>query len=473
MNTTDNDRPIEIDGVNYTKPSELKVSKPTGKPTIEDVRAGRASFRDVEGPVHVAGDLALAGAADGLARGEMVHVNETTDSATERAVLAILGLSDKGKRVKGKGEKKLDVRGLTGDRILDSAIRRRWEKMPAAADVAEKIARTIAAEQRQTLPVACKDLYLAKNGALYLQGTKAVAEGNAPHDMTPTAYSQIAERAPGDIKKPLAYNLNAWCPTSDKQTRIRRLKGNTGPLAFAAVGPKYVEFDADQAVGALVKRLPAEAKARWTYRGDGGMWKIESSLARPVDVEGDLHEMGLWLKSSDDGRSGIQFGFAATRWTCSNTLRILHQTTAKRLRHVGNVARFLESFDEILGMAGDAFALFSKVWGEARDSHPVDRLTGESIDVAEAVARLCAARSTDRYRLNVPGVSAEVLAGRVMTSWEADPTDDVRGLVNAVTRASHEWQWSEWASDDLEDQAAELLYAKVIELPSFAAVGAQ
>lgn len=118
-------------------------------------------------------------------------------------------------------------------------------------------------------------------------------------------------------------------------------------------------------------------------------------------------------------------------------------------------------------MADDAWQVFEAAWRRSSDSHPVDE-HGKAISVEEAVVRLCAARATAKHRLNVPGVPDEQLAGRIMTSWQAEPDDTIQGLVNAVTRAAHEWQWkpSSWAEDDLEEQAGQLLYARVIELPT-------
>lgn len=480
---------IELDAAPTKAPQAPKSdAKPkslaeTQKETAAKVAAGELSFKEVEGKMSVSETLAFRPAADALARDVPVHINESTENAAERAVLKILGLDDKGKRIKGKGEKNLDLKGLLGEgeRILDSAVRRKWEKQPFVSDIATKVAKQIADEHRQTLPVVTNKLYLGKEGSLYLQGRDvSPQDGNIPHRLSGTAYSQIADRAPG-INKPLAYNLNAWTSSVDKAVRLRRLADKSyqegkekRPLVFAAVGPKYVEFDADKAVGALAGRLGPDARGRWTYHGDGGLWKLEASLARPRDVEGDLHEMGLWLKSSDDGRAGVNFGFAATRWTCSNTLRILHAATVKSMRHVGSIERFLERFNEILAMAEDAWKLFETVWGAARTSHPIDAETGKGISVEDAVIRLVAAKSTDKYRLSVPGVDREVLAGRILTSWSVEPDDSVQGLVNAITRASHEWKWepSKWCDEELEEQAAQLLYAKVIELPPMAVTGA-
>ena len=450
---------------------ELDLEGPPSKPVAPAKPAAPAerSFRDLEGPISVHNGLALRGAADSLPRNVIVPAAQSTEDPAERAVLRILGIEDKGKRVKGKGEKKLDVSGLVGagERILESAIRRRWDKAPTIHETANQIAAQIGSEQRATLPQPCNKLYLGKDGGLYLNGHAPTEAGNRPHRISPVAYSQIAERAP--MPRPLGYNLNAWCPQSDRSVRARRLvqAGEDRPLIFAAVGPRYVEFDADRVVGALAGRLPDTAKARWTYGGDGGTWKIEATMARPEEVDGDLHELGIWLRSSDDGRNGIAFGFCATRWTCSNTLRILHSATAKTMRHVGSIERFVERFEDILQMADDAWQVFEAAWRRSSDSHPVDE-HGKAISVEEAVVRLCAARATAKHRLNVPGVPDEQLAGRIMTSWQAEPDDTIQGLVNAVTRAAHEWQWkpSSWAEDDLEEQAGQLLYARVIELPT-------
>ena len=455
------------------KPAPTARVSATVAAEVARVRAGEMSFREAEGEMVVTAGLAYRPAADRLPRNVPIAVEESTDSAVERAVLAVVGLEGVGRRIKNKAGE-VDVSGIVnagGGRVLDSAVRRRWERQPTLATMAHQITRQIQAERRETITTPCSQLYLGKDGSLYLQGHKPPADGNVPHRLSATAYSQIAERGP--VKKPLAYNVNAWAPRSDKAIRTRRLQQpNKPPLVFAAVGPKYVEFDCDRVIGELSNRLPADARARWTYGGDGGNWRIEATLARdPQKVAGDLHELGLWLASSDDGRSGLRFGYMATRWTCSNGLRIHHQATTRSLRHVGNVERFLEQFEKILGLAGDAWAVFHKAWEGAAHARPIDAETGEPISVEDAVVRLVAAKATDRYRLSVPGVSAEQMAGRVLTSWQEEPEDNVRGLVNAITRASHEWQWkpSSWADDDLEEQASELLYARVIELPSYAA----
>lgn len=344
-------------------------------------------------------------------------------------------------------------------RQLDSAVRRAWEKAPTVAATGAKMAEVVRLEAREVTAHQLRDLRLAPDGWLMDVGRST---GSLPcYRLGEAAYSRLAANAPSAIRGALRYNLNSWIGSAEKRTvNLRTLvqPGQGGRLAFAAVSGKYVAYDIDSAIRDIASALPAESRARVSYGGDGGRWQVEATLCKPFDVEGDMHEMGIVVTSADNGTRGYRLKWCAYRLLCSNGVRIASSSQALRLRHTRDLG---DSVRAALDKVGPAMESFSQVWAAAKGKHPVDE-KGNPVSARETLERLAEARI-----LKVPGVNRTALAQMLVASYDTEPGDNTAGVINAVTRAAHEWQWSRWADrDDLEEQAGTLLYQHVLRVPA-------
>lgn len=352
------------------------------------------------------------------------------------------------------------------------AIRRAWENRPTMKVEAERIRAMIEAEQRDMVEAALPALSLTDDGLLRFEPDKGKPQ---VYGLGPAAYGALAARGPA-LHPPLKYNLNAWLldqPANAVPARLRthQPKGAPRRTAFACVGPRYTPRDIDWFAERLAACMPSTAHVRTHYAGDGGDWRIDVSLFSPkeaVAVLGntfDPHEFGLSLTGNDSGRAANKLCWYALRQVCTNGLvmRAVSSVGNSTWRHIGNPERIEDSINEALLVSGKALDAFGAMWRRATTSYPIDEETGEPIDAAEALVRLAVSR-----RIQVTGANVEETARALLTSWDQERGAGTDAVINAVTRASWQWQPSQWADteSELEERAGQLLYARVLTVPA-------
>lgn len=421
---------------------------------LRDARAERTYERDQRDVAKVRAADAAAAAALGLDMGKARKTRRVEGVGTETAP---------------RGRRSAGAAAPAFGRDLDSAVRRRWEAAPTMTTLSHQIRGALAAESRVTRPHALRGLYLASSSAgMDTIGRLCAVDTGNTYDLGETAYKLLARMAPPEMTGVLGFNLNAWTHRAP-ETKVVHLRSLTHRehgrrVAFTAVSGRYVAYDMDAAAADIAAALPADARARLSYNGDGGRWQVEATIARPLDVDGDVHEMGVVIDSADDATRGYKMQWAAYRLLCSNGLRISSRSLALQLRHTKSLG---EAVRVALQNVEPAMESFRTTWQAAHDRGAVDT-DGKSVAPVDALMRLAEARV-----LKVSGVKPEDLGAALVGSWSAEKGDDVASIVNAVTRAAHEYQWSRWADrDELEEQAGRLLYQHVLTIPDAPAIEA-
>jgi hypothetical protein len=232
--------------------------------------------------------------------------------------------------------------------------------------------------------------------------------------------------------------------------------------AFAIVSPSYQAHDADRVASEVAKAMPAECRGNVKYYSDGGRFEIDCVLARPIDVDGDVHRVIAKISSGDNGLMSQRISFVAWRLKCLNGLAIMDKATLTRVWHKGDPARLRDQFAAGLAMAKVAMDAFAAHWTRARRVGFVDSQTGSDLTGPEALRRLVGTGA-----IEIAGMKASDLLGHLQTAWAVEPGDRVADVVNAVTRSAHVTPWrAAWTTEDLESLGGRLLFGGHYALPA-------
>jgi hypothetical protein len=342
---------------------------------------------------------------------------------------------------------------------LHEGQRVQFEAMPDLEDACEHLGALVAAEKRRDDKIDLRDLRVDSLGALIAPQRGDVIPGVPRLEMMERAWSQLTARAPRHVPASLRGNVNQWLRESNGTAVARTMESASGKAqeCFALVSERYQPHDADQVASELARAMSGnDLKGRVKYMGSGSRYEIEAVLARPFDVDGDIHRVIVGVRSSDDGTMSQQITFKAWRLKCLNGMFIADSHLLRRVWHKGNVNRLREQFADGLAMAREAIESFSNHWRRAQRDRFVDAATGTDLVGMEALRRLVGTGG-----IVVPNIKAADLLAKFSVAWEAEPGDSVSDVLNAVTRAAHTATWrNSWTTENLEAVAGTLLYGQ-------------
>ncbi len=350
---------------------------------------------------------------------------------------------------------------------LHEGQRKQFEAMPDLADACEQLAAIVASEKRRDDIVTLRDLRVDTLGSLIAPHRAEIIPDAPRLQMLERAWAQLVSRAPRDVPRALRPNVNAWIRDSNGVAVARTMEAPSGRAqdCFAMVSERYQAHDADAVAREVARAMPAECKGEIKYKGDGGRYEIEAVLARPFDVDGDIHRVIIGVRSADNGTGSQQIWFKAWRLKCLNGMFIADKHLLRRVRHTGEVRQLRDQFTQGLAMARAAIESFSAHWKRARSKRFVDAEFGGNLSGPEALRRL-----VGRGVVAVPHVRASTLLGRLNSAWGTEPGDSVSDVLNAITKAGHVTPWeSAWTTEALEEIAGQLLYATAHALPALTA----
>lgn len=336
--------------------------------------------------------------------------------------------------------------------------RTQWEERPLNPDAMHETNMAVLAEKRRDISLNTRELSVDREGNL--------TRGTAPLALTDHSFRQLAGYAPH--RGPLAYNINAWAPRSNRKVKVRarRVGEGSAPEAFAVVSPKYAACDLDTVARMVGAQLPKDARSVVEYDQASTRWQIDVSFANPHEIPegptvGALHRVGVRISGADNGSQSLRVDRYAERIRCINCTKLHDELSQLKKRHVGNVERLQALLRNSLQTSGQALAQFGELWSEANQRAIHDRYDGTPMSADETFRALIVAGY-----VKVPGVKAHDLHSKLMGAWEAEPGDTAAAVNRAITRMAHTETWSSrWTSDELEDTAGKMLYARVFSAP--------
>jgi hypothetical protein len=295
---------------------------------------------------------------------------------------------------------------------------------------------------------------------------------------TITGWQRLASFAPNDVNARIATNVNAWAGRrrgARVRFRTRLAPGSIGQDAterdrelFAVVGEGYVPYDLDAIAADLIELMPSDARVRVRY--DGARARIDVVLQNPHHFPdstgtasvGEAHRLALRITTADDGTGGFKLRWSAERIRCINLTLLKGDNTVFQARHTRD--DLIDTARSALRAQGAAAEGFAAAWRDAWRSYYLDGTRkGDSLGAEEALRRM-----VFHGLVRIPGLKKPEVWGAVKAAWDAEPDagDSVAAIHNAITRAAHEATTERsWADDEVEDQAAELLYQRVHVLP--------
>lgn len=297
---------------------------------------------------------------------------------------------------------------------------------------------------------------------------------------TQTGWQRLASFAPSGVPTGLRTNVNAWTHTrKGDKVRLRTrdsetLYGPDGqPLGephrelFAVVSPGYVPYDLDAIAADVAANMPSDCRARVKY--DRERARIDVLMQNPhyfpdstgTASVGEAHRMMLRIRTADDGTGGFRLGWSAQRIRCVNCTLLRGSKAVLNARH--NREDLVKVIQDALAAQGDVMEGFAGAWRSAWQGFYLDgHKRGDSIDGLDALRRM-----VFHGVVKIPGMRKDGVWEAVRAAWEAEPGDSVAHVHMALTRAAHaplaseRWTPSEWASDEVEEQAATQLYQTV------------
>lgn len=347
---------------------------------------------------------------------------------------------------------------------LHAGQRKQFEAMPDLADACEQLAGNVEAEKRRDDLIKLSELRVDAMGDLMAPLRGEIVPGVADLRMMEQSWSQLVNRAPRDIPRRLRSNVNAWLRDSKGVAVARTMEAPSGRAreCFAVVSERYQPHDADLVAREVARAMPTECKGDIKYKGDGGRFEIEAVMARPFDVDGDVHRIIIGVRSADNGTQSQQIWFKAWRLQCLNGMAIMDKHLLRRVRHTGEVGQLRDQFSQGLAMARAAIESFQAHWGKARQEQFIDSQTGANLTGPETLRRL-----VGRGEINIPHVKPAALLATFRSAWQAEPGDSVADVLNALTRAAHVNSWNAaWTTEGLEQAAGQLLYCRARALPA-------
>lgn len=270
------------------------------------------------------------------------------------------------------------------------------DKLAPFAEVAERLAEQVRAEQRDDVEVSAADFArnLKANGKLSAFGLRlqeqAVRGLFARVDSPALGYvlgvrDRIAERvravAPeaSEAAKHAVGALNhedmakiadviahecRLSPDARLKLRTRKAEGDI----FAIVSPRYAPADAPEVLARIARGLPEDARGTYSYDPATTTWEVRADVWTPTPVDeqavGEAFRGYVSFRSRDNGTGRLNGGGGIELLRCLNASTYVAQGESLQRNHVG---RILLDVAKMRERAQAAIHALCKAWGVARE----------------------------------------------------------------------------------------------------------
>lgn len=353
-----------------------------------------------------------------------------------------------------------------------AAAREAWAMRPAFSTVCDSAVERIQREQRADVALPLSALRMRPTGEM--ERFAGVGAGDR-WNVTETGFRGLLGgfgaasgtsyllTCPPHLR---AANVNYWAEAAGERGWTLRTRASLDERQlgqreiFAGVSAGYASFDADRLATVARQLVPVGARGELLYDGErfrlGASWF--SDIAPADAVCGEVFRLYMFLSTRDDGRGSIRVLWGVERNLCLNLIILGRAEETLRVRHTAGSDGIEAAVRKAIGSAAAKVAPFAAAWSLARRTDLLEQVAGSKWSAADLFRGMLA---EDHVRAPA-GVTDEEMVQRLVAAWQREPGYSVADVANAVSRAAHEESWSSpWASQELEEQAGELLYARV------------
>lgn len=337
-----------------------------------------------------------------------------------------------------------------------------WENQPAIEQATEAVRFTVQQELRKDLVIGAKDLHMERDGQLsWKNGSRTGRLGLEPKGLSQLLsfmrYDESCDPVfPGAARYLLslppeerAESINRGLHRAAERNVVLRTRhnpalGDDGRALFAVVSESYTKFDADQVVSVIGDALKGKG-----YRGeviyDAESTRLEVNATYHADnvtdlAAGDVFKVGYAFKTRDDGSGAFKGGPTAWRNLCLNLI-IIGRGRGEEFNFVHKGAdreQLLRKVQAEMHKSQVVFDRFAQEWNILRNESIANvELWGQRFtNVEDALTWAVEAKRID------VGIKNNVLVEALLAGYRAEGGDSLADMINAVTRAAHETNWS-------------------------------
>jgi hypothetical protein len=168
---------------------------------------------------------------------------------------------------------------------------------------------------------------------------------------------------------------------------------------------------------------------------------------------GDIMRVGFAGSTADAANGSFRVSMGVTRILCINLTIADAYINAFKRDHRGDLTGVVEQIAATVKSIPDAFSAFADDWQIARNTGIAEiKIRGRNyLTASDAMADM-----VERGEITA-NVAKDVLLEALLGAHAKEPGDSLADILNAVTRAAHEADWSEFSRQMLEHRAGELL----------------
>jgi hypothetical protein len=333
---------------------------------------------------------------------------------------------------------------------------------PLIEEAANDAAKAITAERRTDFVVALRDIRITADGQ--------ITRGKGSIPLEPAAWDTLVGMASTVLPsaKPLLRTLDpdlraevwnrqaAKLPDTVAKIGVRNVGGAW--QAFRAVSATYpTTAQADRVLHGVAQALAGEGmRGSVVYDPASTRVRWEAAWMAPQEIDprvGDVLRVGVAGSTADAANGGFRVSMAATRILCVNLTIADAYLAAFRRAHRGNLDGVVTEIAATIKAVPEAFGAFARDWKITRAT-PVASVSlfGQTYkDVPAALTGLVEKGEIDA------GTARDATVEALLNAYTVEPGDTLADLLNAVTRAAHEAQWTEFQRAALEHRAGELM----------------
>jgi hypothetical protein len=352
--------------------------------------------------------------------------------------------------------------------------RKNWEELPLAQDDCVSYIDIINSEDRQDISYELNKFRMNEVGAIdgptmyvptefalssLVQKTRVVSNLRGAQAVVKAASYVSDPYSPLELRQEI---VNYYLSTSKKSAwlRSRVHKRSVGRELFGVFSDRYDRSWSVNNILELVRQKlelsDNPARSETTY--DGHKFRMSIVYHTAIEPEnyvaGEFFQAGVDISLADDGSQSIRLSPFVLRNLCLNLIILDRASQTIELTHLKKDLG--KAINEGIDAALHKVEGFAEKWSLAGKESILDGIY-DNLDPVKVITKLVKAGYG-----KIPGLNKDEAAQKIYGAWKKEPGYTKAAMVNAISRAAHENNWtSPWITQSLEESAGELLYNKV------------